>query len=298
MKIFCSIPEPGSPYYQAEQYEHDQKKTLQAEWIGDSLVRLSGYSSRELPPVGSVYTDKGPHSTNRRYPGFSFYKSAGVEVRNVTLHDSGGMALIAENCRDVVCSQYRVEVPPQSGRMVSGIGRCHSFRRMFGKNSAPGLPVRKHARRCHEHSRCLHDGCGSVFRNRFGASFGHFQQEGFDFAEQGDSLVFIDRADLGVLGCGRVEEVNHVNENYYIIRTGFDLSAIPDSVHIAVGNRAADADVEISECTVRYNRARSFLLSTPGDVCVENSDLSSMMAEYAFAVTPTTGSNRDVRATS
>lgn len=37
MKIFCSIPEPGSPYYQAEQYEHDQKKTLQAEWIGDSL---------------------------------------------------------------------------------------------------------------------------------------------------------------------------------------------------------------------------------------------------------------------
>lgn len=53
--------------------------------------------------------------------------------------------------------------------------------------------------------------------NRFGASFGHFQQEGFDFAEQGDSLVFIDRADLGVLGCGRVEEVNHVNENYYII---------------------------------------------------------------------------------
>ena len=86
--------------------------------------------------------------------------------------------------------------------------------------------------------------------NRFGASFGHFQQEGFDFAEQGDSLVFIDRADLGVLGCGRVEEVNHVNENYYIIRTGFDLSAIPDSVHIAVGNRAADADVEISECTV------------------------------------------------
>ena len=69
-----------------------------------------------------------------------------------------------------------------------------------------------------------------------------------------------------------------MNENYYIIRTGFDLSAIPDSVHIAVGNRAADADVEISECTVRYNRARSFLLSTPGDVCVENSDLSSMMA--------------------
>lgn len=272
--------DPGtrSPYYQAEQYEHDQKKTLQAEWIGDSLVRLSGYSSRELPPVGSVYTDKGPHSTNRRYPGFSFYKSAGVEVRNVTLHDSGGMALIAENCRDVVCSQYRVEVPPQSGRMVSASADATHFVGCSGKivlRACRFESMLDDATNIHGVYMTVVDRFSG---NRFGASFGHFQQEGFDFAEQGDSLVFIDRADLGVLGCGRVEEVNHVNENYYIIRTGFDLSAIPDSVHIAVGNRAADADVEISECTVRYNRARSFLLSTPGDVCVENSDLSSMMA--------------------
>ena len=83
--------------------------------------------------MGSVYTDKGPHSTNRRYPGFSFYKSAGVEVRNVTLHDSGGMALIAENCRDVVCSQYRVEVPPQSGRMVSASADATHFVGCSGK---------------------------------------------------------------------------------------------------------------------------------------------------------------------
>ena len=34
----------------------------------------------------------------------------------------------------------------------------------------------------------------------------------------------------------------------------------------------------IRNCTVRYNRARSLLLSTPGDVLVENCDFSSMMA--------------------
>ena len=81
-----------------------------------------------------------------------------------------------------------------------------------------------------------------------------------------------------MLGCGRVEQVEHVNENYYVIRTGFDLNTIPDSVRIAVGNRAADVGVEISGCTVRCNRARSLLISTPGNVCVENCDLSSMMA--------------------
>ncbi len=271
-------PETRSPYYRAEQYEHDPKYPLRAERLGDSLVRLSGYTSRELPPVGSVYTDKGPHSTNRRYPGFSFYRSTGIEVSNVTLHDSGGMALIAENCRDIVCSEYRVEVPPGSGRMVSASADATHFVGCSGKivlRNCRFESMLDDATNIHGVYMTIAD---RLSDNRFGARFGHFQQEGFDFAEKGDSLVFIDRADLSVIGCGQVEEVVRVNENYYVIRTGFDLGTIPDSVRIAVGNRASDADAEISGCTVRYNRARSLLISTSGSVRVENCDLSSMMA--------------------
>ncbi len=273
-------PATRSPYYRAEQYEHDPSNPLRAERLGDSLVRLSGYTSRELPPVGSVYTDKGPHSTNRRYPGFSFYRSAGIEVSNVTLHDSGGMALIAENCRDIVCSEYRVEVPPGSGRMVSASADATHFVGCSGKivlRNCRFESMLDDATNIHGVYMTVLD---RLPDNRFGARFGHFQQEGFDFAEKGDSLVFIDRADLNAIGCGRVEEVERVNENYYVIRTGFDLGTVPDSVRIAVGNRTseADADVEITGCTVRYNRARSLLISTPGNVLVENCDLSSMMA--------------------
>lgn len=272
--------DPGtrSPHYRAEQYEHDQKNPLQAERIGDSLIRLSGYSSLKLPPAGSVYTDKGPHSTNRRYPGFSFYRSTGIEVRNVTLHDSGGMALIAENCRDITCSEYRVEVPFQSGRMVSASADATHFVGCSGKimlRNCRFESMLDDATNIHGVYMTVAD---RLSGNQFGARFGHFQQEGFDFAGEGDSLVFVNRADLSVLGCGRVEQVEHVNENYYVIRTGFDLNTIPDSVRIAVGNRAADVGVEISGCTVRCNRARSLLISTPGNVCVENCDLSSMMA--------------------
>lgn len=271
-------PTTRSPYFRAERYEHNQRTPLQAERLGDSLVRLSGYASQELPPVGSVYTDKGPHSTNRRYPGFSLYGSADIEVSGVTLHDSGGMALIAENCRDIVCSEYRVEVPPGSGRMVSASADATHF---------VGCSGRVVLRNCLFES-MLDDATnihgaymtvdGRLSGRRFRASFGHFQQEGFDFARQGDELVFINRADLSVIGCGQVEAIEHVNENCYIIQTGFDLGAIPDSVRLAVGNRASDAEAEISGCTVRFNRARSLLLSTSGNIVVEDCDLSSMMA--------------------
>lgn len=271
-------PRTRSPYYRAEQYEHDPRNPLFAERIGDSLVRLSGYTSRELPPVGSIYTDKGPHSTNRRYPGFTFYKSSRLEVRNVTLHDSGGMALIAEGCRNIVCEKYRVEVPPQSGRMVSASADATHFAGCSGKILLRDCRFESMLDDATNIHGVYMEVVDRLPGKRFGARFGHFQQEGFDFAEKGDSILFINRADLSILGCGRVEEVEHVNENYYLFRTGFDLEAIPDSVQIAVGNRAADAAAEISGCTVRYNRARSLLISTPGDVCIENCDLSSMMA--------------------
>lgn len=271
-------PQTRSPYFDAERYGHNPSIALKAERLNDSLVRLSGYAARELPPVGSVYTDKGPHSTNRRYPGFSLYASSKIELCDVTLHDSGGMALIAERCRDVVCTRYCVEVPAGSGRMVSASADATHF---------VGCSGRIELRDCRFES-MLDDATnihGAYMKivdrlsgHRFGASFGHFQQEGYDFAEEGDSLVFVDRADLSVVGVGKVAKIDCVNENYYSIQTSFDLGNIPDSIQLAVANPTFDTRVRISGCTVRYNRARSLLISTPGDVCIEDCDLSSMMA--------------------
>lgn len=271
-------PETRSPRFAAERFGHDPNLPLRAVRLNDSMVRLSGYSSRELPPVGCVYTDKGPHSTNRRYPGFSLYDSSLIELRDVTLHDSGGMALIAERCRDIACTRYCVEVPPGSGRMVSASADATHF---------VGCSGRIELRDCRFESMLddatnIHGAYMKVVdrlsEHRFGAAFGHFQQEGFDFAGIGDTLVFVNRADLAIAGFGRVEAIDCINENYYTIQTSFNLRNLPDTMRLAVTNRSATANARISGCTVRYNRARSLLISTPGDVVVEGCNLSSMMA--------------------
>ncbi len=270
-------PETRSPYYAAERYEHDPKIPLRAERLADSIVRLSGYTARELPPVGSIYTDKGPHSTNRRYPGFSFYRTEGIELSEVTLHGSGGMALIAERCRDIVCREYCVEVPAGSGRMVSASADATHFVGCAGRIQLIGCRFESML----DDATNIHGVYMPVTEcdgKRIAARFGHFQQEGYDFADPGDTVEFIDRSSLRTIGVGRVESVQQVNDNHYLLRTGFDTGRLPDSMRIAVGNRAAEADVVIARCTVRYNRARSLLISNPGNVVIEACDLSSMMA--------------------
>lgn len=271
-------PKTRSPYYSAERYEHNPAFPMHAERLSDSIVRLSGYHAHDLPPIGSVYTDKGPHSTNRRYPGFSFYHTKAISLNDVTIHHTGGMALIAERCCDIACTDYRVMVESGSGRMVSASADATHFVGCGGGirlASCRFESMLDDATNIHSTYMKVTD---RLSEYRFGVRFGHFQQEGYDFAEMGDSLVFVNRADLSEIGCGKVRSVDRVNDDYYLIDTDFDMSAIPDTIQIAVDNRVSDVSVEIIGCTVRYNRARSLLISSPGDVLIEDCDLSSMMA--------------------
>lgn len=271
-------PETRSPYYAAERYEHNPAAALRAERLCDTLVRLSGYTAQELPPVGAIYTDKGPHSTNRRYPGFSLHRSERITLEGVTVRHSGGMALTAERCADITCRSCRVMTDPESGRMVSASADATHFIGCSGRIRLIACRFESmldDATNIHGTYMKLTD---RLSAHRFAAAFGHFQQEGYDFAEPGDPLLFVDRTTLGEVGRGRVAAIDRVNENRYLIETDFDLHRLPDGRPIAVESPAAPVSVEILGCTVRYNRARSLLISTPGDVRIEDCDLSSMMA--------------------
>ena len=68
-------PRIRSPYHSAEKYEGWNGNGLKAEECGERTVRLSGFTASEMPPVGSIYVDKGPHSQNRRFPGFIIHDS-------------------------------------------------------------------------------------------------------------------------------------------------------------------------------------------------------------------------------
>ena len=59
-------PATKSPAYYTAKYEHDFKgHYLKAKALNENTIRFSNVHAEEVPPVGSIYSDKGPHGQNR-----------------------------------------------------------------------------------------------------------------------------------------------------------------------------------------------------------------------------------------
>lgn len=181
-------PADGSPYPNAERYEAWNGTPPLAEEIGERTVRISGFNAKEMPPVGSIYVDKGPHGSNRRYPGFIIHDSHNVLWDNITVYRSGAMALIAERSEDITCRNCSTCVRDGSGMMIASSADATHFIGCRGTVTLEGCTFESmldDATNIHgaymKIDSLLSDGS-------FHASFGHFQQEGQTFAFGGGTV--------------------------------------------------------------------------------------------------------------
>lgn len=271
-------PRTKSPYYNSAAYQHWSLHQFSAEETGERTVRFGNVYARELPPVGSIWVDKGMHPQERYCSAIVLSDSKDITVEDVHIYHSGAMALIAQYCENVTVRRYSTARPQGSSRMVTASADATHFVDCKGTVLIEDC--------CFESM--LDDAVnihGTYMQVRefisddeFAASFGHRQQQGNRFAEKGCTIRFVDKATMRPVGTGKVLSVRRVNENWYIIRTDFPLSSLSEPGHYAVENISRGASAIIRNCTVRYNRARSILLSTPGKVLVENCDFASMMA--------------------
>ena len=266
-----------SPYHSAELYEGWNGNGLKAEDCGGRTVRLTGFTAKQMPPVGSVYVDKGPHGQNRRYPGFIIHESKNVSLTDVTVHRSGAMALIAERSENIYCRRFSTAVPEDSDLMIAASADATHFIGCRGDillESCLFESMLDDATNIHSTFMKVDS---LLTADTFLASFGHFQQEGYNFAQIGDELLFVDRNGLVPIGYGKVTGIEHRTENCYEISTDIDLSAY-DGRELAVDNQDYYVNAVIRDCIVRKNRARSLLISTAGNTLIEGCDFASMMA--------------------
>lgn len=266
-----------SPCYNTERYGTDAYRPLVATDLGGRRVRLSGSTARQMPPVGSVLVDKGPSSANRLYPAFIIQNSASVRIEAVKVQNSGAMTLIAENTKDIACRNFSTQVREGSGRMIASSADATHFVNCGGSLLLENCLFESML----DDATNIHGVYMKVDEilspHRFAASFGHHQQDGFDFAAPGDSLAFTDRRSLRTVGKGVVRDVVKESDRRYLITTDCDLTEFSEQ-KLAVENLCGKVSAVIRGCTVRYNRARSLLLSAPGDILVENCFFASMMA--------------------
>lgn len=272
-------PETRRPLYNTAIYEHRHwNGRMKARELSSGIVEFSGFDAVRVPPVGSIWDDKGPMDMNRSYPGFAILQSRDVAVEDVHVYRAGAMALIAEFSEDIRVSRMSTAARPGSERMITISADATHFVDCSGTVTLEDCTFESML----DDATNIHGvymkvdsllSPGVVM-----ASFGHFQQVGNHFADEGDMLRFVDRKTMHPVASGRLIELKRPDRNRYELVTDADLSLAGDVAALAVENISRGCDVVIRNCKVRYNRARSLLLSTSGDILVENCDFSSMMA--------------------
>lgn len=271
-------PVTKSPYYNTARYQHWPLRQFTASDAGEGLVTFGNVHAQDLPPVGSVWVDKGVHPQDRYCSAIVLTDSRDILVEDVHIYHSGAMGLIAQYCENVTVRGYSTARRESSSRMVTASADATHFTDCSGDiliedcrfESMLDDAVNIHGTYM-QMKRILSD-------DEFAASFGHRQQAGNHFADKGNILRFIDKSTMQPAGTGKVLSIERVNENWYIFRTDFPLGTLGAPENYAVENLSRGASAVIRNCSVKYNRARSLLLSTPGKVLVEGCSFSSMMA--------------------
>ena len=272
-------PKTHRPFFDTCAYDHGYwSGEMGARDLGDGVVEFTRLSARDVPPVGSVWDDKGPTGLNRRFPAMAVLSSKNINIENVHIYRSGGMGLIAEYSENISVKGFSTAAHEGSPRMVTTSADATHFVSCNGKITIENSlfeSMLDDAANIHGIYMLVDSVLSS---NTLRAHFGHFQQVGDQFADEGDVISFVDKSNLRPVGSGRIRSIDKSDLKAYIIETDFDLGGVADPTNIALENISRGADVTIRNCTVRYNRARSLLLSTYGDVLVEDCDFASQMS--------------------
>lgn len=271
-------PKTKRPIYNTAKYEHNwSRETLKAEDLGGGVVRLSG-TSGIVPPIGSIYTDKGPHGANRLFPAIFANQSVNISIEDVNIYDSGAMGFIAQKTENVSMTRLNVILESESKRMISASADATHFVNCKGEirfDNCRFENMLDDATNVHGTYQIVAD---FLSPTELSLTSGHYQQDAFPLFSVGDSVALVDRLSLNIRWRGKVKEYNIKDKKTYMLtlEDAVDRKYLEGSY--VVENLCWKASLTMKNCTVKQNRARSILISTTKPVLIENNYFSSMMA--------------------
>ena len=234
-----------------------------AEQLPGNHVRFAEDASRKGLAVGQTLVLR---SYYRPHPGMLLYRAKDTTLKNVVFHDSQGMALVAQRSENITI---------RGGGCIRAKGRMHTtaadathFSNCRGHISVQGATYEAMMDDAiNVHATCL--GITEVESPRtFIARYMHGQAYGFEVMEPGEQLQFIHGPTLELNPqLRKVASVEVIDPRHVRVTLTED---IPDG--IGAGDAIENADwhpsVDFSNNTVRHNRARGALFTTPKPVRV------------------------------
>ena len=234
-----------------------------AEQLPGNRVRFAEDAGNKGLSVGQTLVLR---SYYRPHPGMLLYRAKDTTLKNVVFHDSQGMALVAQRSENITirgggCRRAK-------GRMHTTAADATHFSNCRGHISVQGATYEAMMDDAiNVHATCL--GITEVESSRtFIARYMHGQAYGFEVMEPGEQLQFIHGPTLELNPqLRKVEAVEVIDPRHIRVTLTEDM---PDG--IGEGDAIENADwhpsVDFSHNTVRHNRARGALFTTPKPVRV------------------------------
>ena len=246
-------------------------RRCQAQEISARRVRLTAEFTEPRPIPGNVLALM---HRDRLTPAIFVQNSARITLEDVTIHHAGGMGVIAQRSRDLRLRRVRVTPPPGGKRIISTTADATHFVNCRGRvelidclfENQMDDPTNVHG----IYARVT----GRPSDNAVEVRLMHVQQLGVKFLGVGDRLEFLHGDTLITFHEAEVRKVTWLNKEYIVLT--FD-EPLPKDLGKGdvVGNLTWSADLTIRDCVARGNRARGFLVSTPGRVLIENNRIHS-----------------------
>ena len=281
---FCAIGDKWEvlPAFNANFFEKETKKmvpgsgdfwpgSFPAERLGPEEVRIF---HRVKQPVGSIMAFM---TCPRLSAGIFMRNSSSVTVSDVTVHSCFGMSVIAQLCDTVTLE--RVRVTPAEGSWLSANADATHFVNCTGTIRLQDCLFENQfddALNIHGiYLKIKEAGPGWAI-----AQMVHPDQKGVEICFAGDTLAFMDQ-ELLIPDSDpvTVKSAELINNDY--VRLSFE-----ESVCVPTGfvmeNLTRQADLIMTGCTVRSNRARGMLLATKGKTVIENNYFNSTGCAILF----------------
>lgn len=264
-----------APIWQTNKYALKTKvKNLKAFKIDSKTVKFTNIT-KVTPPVGTVFATYGPSPGGNRFAqAIHLDQSKDNFIDNVTVLAAGGMALIAERCENVSLNKF--VVTSREDRNFSTRADATHFLGCKGLVKIENCLL--------EHM--MDDGInvhGAYIKieeylggNKFLCEISHSQQWGLVFAEPGDEIMLTSRETVLPIFETTVTKAEIINEKRVLITVDKIPEKMPNGL-LSFENITWNPDLIVRNNTIRDNRARAALITTKGNVLIENNFFSSQM---------------------
>ena len=233
--------------------------------VSPGIVLMEGTFTK-TPAVGNYLVMR--HNV-RDHAGIFLFHSKNSKLFNINVYHTSGLGVLSQYCENIEMRNVNSIPNPTKNRYLSGHDDGLHFMGCKGEIiidscDAQGLmddPINIHGTYVPVVER--------ISDKTLKCTYSHDMSRGLIWAKSGDIVGFVEKRAMNTIGTGVVKKFDQQDETTFIL--GF-LNEIPEnlSAEFSLENLTCTPNVTITNCFVGSNRARGFLISTPGKVLIEN----------------------------